>query len=65
VPGQRRGSGGETPLRAADLDDVPGEKFTMAGGEAVDGMSLWHSRNLIRERSSYAESGFAHRGIAG
>jgi len=42
APGYQRRAGGEPALRAAHLDGVPGEELPVPGGEAVDGMSLWH-----------------------
>ena len=32
----------EPALRAADRDPPAGEQLPVAGGEAVDGVSLWH-----------------------
>jgi hypothetical protein len=43
VPGQQGRPGLEPALRAAHRHPPAGEQLTVAGGEAVDGMSLWHA----------------------
>jgi hypothetical protein len=43
VPGQPGRTGLEPALRAAHRHPPSGEQLAMAGGEAVDRMSLWHS----------------------
>jgi hypothetical protein len=40
--GEQVGAGREPALWAGDLDPLPGEEFSMAGGQAVDRMSLGH-----------------------
>ncbi|GAB1694185.1 hypothetical protein KRM28CT15_59880 [Krasilnikovia sp. M28-CT-15] len=40
--GQQGRPGGEPALRALDGDGAAREQLAMAGGEAVDGVSLWH-----------------------
>jgi hypothetical protein len=54
---EQRGPRGEPALRAGHPDRLPGEERPVPPGEAVNGVSLWHSSNSSRA--------FALRRIAG
>jgi len=68
----------EAALRAGDRDRPPREELSVAGGESMNGVSLRHEQQRypvlpgparpatapVMPERGYAQSGFAHRGIA-